>query len=721
MSAECSNTSNKTSSRTLTSRQREIVRILARTAGNPIPVGAVSEKLNVSSRTVLRELPVIERWLDENDFTFIRKPGVGLSLEEGPEAVRLLEELLEIGPSRTDCSQKERRRQILGELLFVREPVKSSVFLSRFQISEGTLARDLDALEEWLSSYQVHILRRPGVGILLDGTETAYRQAIANAALEFMDGGEIVRMLRSGADDDGSAWSRLRKDRLFSFIDPQIVAFVEQILADTEKELGIKYTDSGYMALIVHLSLSIERLRSEEKIEMDPAELGRLSELPEYAVAEQIAQKIGARFELSIPADEVGFITMHLSSARIWPQTRRTRTQLQSVNTRQVVMSIVDRVEQELGLPFHTCSRMIEELTSHMDSMISRLSMNIQLDNSQGDAIRQKYPDVYAAVEHACELFREKLYIEDISPSEITFVAMHFAAAAETLRVEQKRIAVAVVCPSGMGASRMLAANLIRSLHQIEIRQIMSAFSLEPQKLRDDGIDLVISTVPLEIDFPSVCVSPIPQTQDVMVITRALEGIRSRRTAEVRPKPKTPAPELNLTFDDVCSLTRTGEEIAQLLHSFQIRELSGIRQTETLLGQAAGVFADSILSRQVISQDLARREGIKNTFIAELNLHLLHCRTSAVSHCRCAYIKLDAPFCVPEGTVKGAILLLAPCTDENECVEVISRISMLLVEDRRFLQALQSGDVNEGRALAEKALVKYFQNLIIKRKGDGTL
>lgn len=387
MSAKYSKTS---SSHTLTSRQRDIIRILSKTAGNPIPVGAVSEKLDVSSRTVLRELPAIEKWLDENDFTFIRKPGVGLSIEEDPESIKLLQELLDIGPSRPDYSQKERRRQILGELLFVREPVKSTVFLSRFQISEGTLARDLDALEEWLSSYQVYIARRPGIGILLEGTETAFRQAIANAALEFMEDGEILRMLRSSSPEEASPEDGPLKNRLFSFIDPQIVAFVEQILADTEKELDIKYTDSGYMALIVHLSLTIERLRSEEKIEMDPEELKNLSELPEYTVAEQIADKIGTRFDLVIPPAEAGFITMHLSSARIWPQTRRKRTQLQSINTRQVVMSIVESVEQELNLPFHTCSRMIDELTSHMDSMISRLSMNIQLDNSQGDTIRQK-------------------------------------------------------------------------------------------------------------------------------------------------------------------------------------------------------------------------------------------------------------------------------------------------------------------------------------------
>ena len=366
--------SSASSSHTLTARQRDIVRILAKTAGKPVPVGAVSEKLNVSSRTILRELPAIEHWLDENDFTFIRKPGVGLSIEEGPESIQLLEELLDIGPAWSDISQKERRRQILGELLFVREPVKSTVFLSRFQISEGTLAKDLDALEEWLSGYQVHIQRRPGIGIFVEGTETAYRQAIANAALEFMDNGEILKMLRGNIREEQISESRLLKNRLFSFIDPQIVTFVEQILSVTEKELNIKYTDSGYMALIVHLSLSIRRLRSGEKIEMDPEELKNLSDLPEYTVAEQIAERIGRQFSLTIPTEEVGFITMHLSSARIWPQTRRMRSQLQSINTRQFVMSIVDQVEHELHLPFHTCNRMRSE--EHTSELQSRLSIS---------------------------------------------------------------------------------------------------------------------------------------------------------------------------------------------------------------------------------------------------------------------------------------------------------------------------------------------------------
>lgn len=704
----------------LTARQRSIIDIIAKMNGNPVSISAISEKLGISSRTVLRELPEIEKWFNENDFQFVRKPGVGLSLNEEPEDIQLIEELLNVEKVQTDRSKRERRRQLLGELLCAQEPVKSYVFLSRFQISQGTLTRDLDALDKWLSTYQIKIVRRPGSGIMLEGSEIAFRQAIANAALEFMEEGEILRLLR-GSDEESpdSKTEDDLKNRLFDFAEPDVISFVEKILLETEKELNIKYTDSGYMALIVHLSLAIRRLQADEKIVMDLDKLKNLSELPEYSVAEQIAARIGDEFQLTIPKEEIGFITMHLTSARIWPQTRRVRSQLQTINTRQITMMIVDEVEREMGLPFHSCTKMIEELTSHMDAMVSRLSMNIHLENTQGSAIRQNYPDIYAAVEKACILFGERLCIDDISTSEISFVAMHFVAAAETLRVQQKKVAVAVVCPSGMGASRMLAANLMRSFHNIEIRQIMSAFSLEPKLLRENEIDLVISTMPLQIDFPNICVSPIPQAQDILLITRTVDSIAAQRKGKDSSKPKAVLPSCGIELKDIRSLTRTGEEICQLLDHFAIQDVSGTIQVEDLLGQAAGLFASGIRERHMISKDLARREKVGNTFIPELGIHLLHCRTTAISHCRFGYLRLKDVIPSEKGQISGAVLLLAPLAEGNECVEVISRISMLLVEDDRFLQALKNGDMDNSRTLVEYVLKKYYQSLISKQKLDG--
>ncbi len=704
----------------LTSRQANVIQLLAKHAPEPVTLNAISQKLEVSSRTVLRELDAVERWMDENDFRFLRKPGVGLVIEEPPETLALLQELLTVEQVQPNYSRKERRRQLLGTLLASREPIKSYVFRSRFKVSEGTLSSDLDALEEWLKPYRIQLIRRPGVGILLKGSETDLRNAISNAAFEFTDQGELLKLLRGESTQEPPESPPPLRSRVLSYLDPEISAFVEGLLAQSEEELNQKYTDSGYMALIIHLSLSIRRMMAGEKISMDPDYLQELSQLPEFASARHMARKISAQYSIEVPQAEVGFITMHLSSARVWPQSRQSRGQMKNVSARQVVMALVDRVEEELKLPFHSCTRMIEELTSHMDSMISRLSMNIQLDNSQVKEIQKNYPDIYAAVERACDVFKTLLRIQDVSPSEITFVAMHFIAAAETIRVEQKRVAVAVVCPSGLGASRMLAANLMRSFHSIEVRQILSAFTIQPEQLRRDGIDLVISTVPLSLDYPSICVSPIPQSQDLLLITQTVEKISSsREKLELPRSPRAERPN-PLTVASIATLTRTGEEILQILHHFTWRALERVQRAEELMGEAADLFADSLLTRRIISADLARRETIASTYLPEMRIHLLHSRTSAIEHCRFGFLKLEQPIQAAAGPIDGAVLLLSPESGGGECIEVISRLSMLLAEEERFLQALLSGDITGGKALAQQALVKYYEQTL-KRIGDGTV
>jgi|GEM_PF-152434 len=708
----------------LTNRQASIIRILLQAGAQPVTIKEVAGQLEISSRTVLRELPDIERWFQENDICFIRKPSVGLSIQESEDTLRQLQSLLDGESVLHNQSRQERRRQLLGELLLAKEPVKSYVFLSRFQISEGTLSADLDALGQWLSTYHIQIVRRPGVGILLEGSEDAYRRAIAGAAFEFLDEGEVLYLLRSAKADSHSLMPSVKDDRLFYFMEPQTVTFLEQILRDIEQQLGVQYTDSGYMALIVHLSLAIHRLQTGEQIEMDVAEQEQLKAMPEYDIAKQITEKINNQFQLSLPDAETGFITMHLHSARIWKRNETNYPELPSMNTRQIVAALVQSVERQVGLPFHTCTRLIEDLTSHIDAVISRLSVNEKLDTiqnaSQIEMIRQNYPAIYRAVEQAKNLFKSQLMTSSFPPSEITFITMHFAAAAELLQAIQRRVTVAVVCPSGMGASRMLAANLTRSCSELEVRQVASALRITAEQLQSDGIDLVISTVPVKIDFPVVCVRPIPQAQDMLKIMQEVEKINARRQETISLRVAAPS-QKQLNRAQLDSITHLGIEICELLDNFTICKLSGVSHTEDLIGHAASLFANNISNRRCISSDLAKREVYQSTFLPDLRIYLLHCCTKAITHCRFGYLQLQQPIIRPDGMVDGAILMLAPESDRGEYVAVISHISMLLAEDKRFLEALKRGDEKEGGRLAERALLKYYESEIQKKIGVGNL
>ncbi len=301
---------------TLTTRQKSIIRILTRMDGRPITVAVISEKLGVSTRTILREVPAIEKWMSDNDFNFERKPGVGMLVGEAPETLRFIEELLDADNLVPMYSRQERRKHILGELLFSDEPVKSLVFTSKYNISDGTFSEDLDVLDTWLRDYNVQIIRRPGLGIFVEGTELAIRQAISNAVLEFCDVERIPGLITQGTSDDEKMQS-LSREPLLVFLTPQLLRFSIRILKETEARLNIYYTDSGQIALIVRIALSIYRIRSGHsltELNMDMDGLRGLSELP---TAKLIAFEIEKQFDLEVNAKEKIYLAMHLSATRI--------------------------------------------------------------------------------------------------------------------------------------------------------------------------------------------------------------------------------------------------------------------------------------------------------------------------------------------------------------------------------------------------------------------
>ena len=102
----------------LNSRQKEIIQILTKsTVTSPLTTASIAEKLSISSRTVLREMPKIEAWLEENEFRFIKKPGVGLVIDEDLENQKLILELLEVEKIEKEYSKEERKKIVISELL----------------------------------------------------------------------------------------------------------------------------------------------------------------------------------------------------------------------------------------------------------------------------------------------------------------------------------------------------------------------------------------------------------------------------------------------------------------------------------------------------------------------------------------------------------------------------------------------------------------------------
>lgn len=694
----------------LTTRQKSIIRILTRMDGRPITVAVISEKLGVSTRTILREVPAIEKWMSDNDFNFERKPGVGMLVGEASETLRFIEELLDADNLVPMYSRQERRKHILGELLFSDEPVKSLVFTSKYKISDGTLSEDLDVLDTWLRDYSVQIIRRPGLGIFVEGTELAIRQAISNAVLEFCDVERIPGLITQGTSDDEKMQS-LSREPLLVFLTPQLLRFSIRILKETEARLNICYTDSGQIALIVRIALSIYRIRSGHsltELNMDLDGLRGLSELP---TAKLIAFEIEKQFDLEVNAKEKIYLAMHLSATRILSRGSSFSDPLQALNIRQVVMAMTSVAEQLTGIPFKSDSTLINDLVSHISMTEKQLELNLVSRVTYTEDLKRTYPEIYAAAETACEVLREWVQPRVIHDAEIGLIAMHFAASAERYQNSKQKVSVAVVCPTGIGSSRMLAATLTGAFHNLEVRKVISAFSIDTQALRENGIDLIISTTDLHIDFPYIVVEKVLKAQDKLLVSQEIDRIGKEKLQKRMQQGGRRSLPMNV--DDIQRTSEIGTEIVEILNHFRVVRQPGADNIRHMMELSAAVFADGEEDVRRLADCFQEREKLGATYIPDMQICLFHGACDLVEHSRFGFLVLDEPLTTTETLIRGAVIMVVPASFKDSYrVEPAGRLSALLVEDERFLQALQRGDEAAGYNLAREALVKYFQHVI---------
>ncbi len=695
---------------TLTTRQKTIIQMLTQfTTEYPATISLLSEKLHCSSRTVLREMPIIEKWLKEHEFSFFRKPGIGVILNEDAATKQQIFDMLEETEKNILFGKEERRKRILGELLYAKEPLKSYYFTKKYKISERTFSHDLDFLNQWLQKYQVEIVRKSGIGVFAQGTESAFRQAIANAVYEFMSEKEILYLL-CGHQENKKDVSVPIKYRDIYLLDHAILQSVEMVLSDVEKVLQIQYLDSMYIGLLVHISLAVKRLQNGETIHMETERLLMLKQHPEYVIAQEIAKGIDTMFQLHLPEDEIGYIALHCVHTDIWYD--ETAISVDNMQMRQCVKNMVMAMQKELMAEYPVVllqnENIILDLCQYITSLLHRLTFHIPIQNTQLSVFRKQYENIYQATVQCCNYLKPLTKGAEISPEEIGYIAMYFCTALEKQQNQIQKIPVVVVCPTGFGTSKMLAVHLQKTFPELDIKDIVSIFRINTEQLKKDGIRLVISTVHLDIDFLYIQVNPILSEQDKIALRNMLSTLPM---ASSIPKNK----KTLLQKQDVLQITKWGQEIFDLIDNIKWNIISHITKKEDLIENAAKLFAKGLENQAMIISDLQKRETVASTYISEFQMLLLHCKTQGITHGCFGYIKLKTPFFHKEGMIQGAIVMLIPENDNQVCMEIMQYMSGELIENEALFEAIQQKGEMEFHQETEKSLLQYYQKMLLKR------
>ena len=679
---------NAAQNQNLSANARKLIEQLLSLPQGWVTAAALAESIGVSRRTVLRELPAVEQWMQQAGAHFVRNPGKGLLLDEPPEQRETLRIRLNSGDKK-ELSRVERRQQLLTKLLAEQEPCKTAALARELGVSESTLSADLDEIETKLRPYRVDVFRRPGVGVWLQGDASSYRKVVAALLRSSLPEKELADVL----------CGRMPENRIFStLLDTKTAEKVWAVLQQFEQEEQLHLPDAGFLALAIHCTLTIQQLQQGGDKGSAPRGMR-----PAGNHAARLVAALNRAFGLTLPPDEAQYLELYLAA---YLGAEDPWGSAQEMELRNLEAALIREVEKELQVDLSGYSSLRDDLYCHLRPMLLRVEQNIRTENPQLDTIRTTYPGLWKATRAACDAVQQQFVLPTISDDEAAYLAMHFGAVLEQNAMFRLRLRVVVACPLGMGSSRFLASRLGNEFPSLQVEGCCSVRELNAADLRQRKIDFIISTVPLELDYPAVCISPSLLEPDRAVLKDAIA--RYSQNHEEPKRTEQPVRDAERAASKLRYYARLTQSMTGLLEHLTIQPIKTPGSRQALIRAASQMFCPQEADARLVEQQLRRRETLGDTYIKPLYALLLHCRTSVVKDCRLGYLQAQPPVYEPGRIVLGALVLLAPDDGTGVPVEVMQNVSGQLIETPQLMEALRTGQQQEAADLLEQGFDHAF-------------
>lgn len=205
---------------------------------------------------------------------------------------------------------------------------------------------------------------------------------------------------------------------LIDRVDNNFVAVCQEIIFNIEKSLGEELNENIHIGLTDHLSFAIERLKKNEEI-VNPflVEIETLYSR-EFELATLAAIKMKEFTGVEIPDGEIGFIALHIHSARSFGKLSNTMKYSYLSNT------IVEHIEDSLGLEIDRRSLDYARFLTHIRFAIERILNGNRIKNDLVEEIKLKYKDSYKVARESAQILANELG-KVITADEIAYLAMH--------------------------------------------------------------------------------------------------------------------------------------------------------------------------------------------------------------------------------------------------------------------------------------------------------
>ncbi|MCS0787549.1 BglG family transcription antiterminator [Cytobacillus firmus] len=688
----------------ITSREKAIIELIIKTSGKHTAL-SIASSLNVSARTIQRDLKAVEKIVSEFELKLTRNLNQGLAIEGKNEQIfRLIQHLTSSEP--IDQPPQEKKLRLL--IAIIEEDLyKTQVLASYLGISTATLSAYLDELAEWLSVFQVQLTRKRGVGVELHGSEANKRRALAHFFLQYFHEELIEKLflLEKG---------KLGEERILHYFEPDNLFQVNSIVQTVFSGAPARFADSGYLEVVLHVSISLQRTLKQLFVDQNDT-LPEKEVIVEYGLMQQIASKLEQKFDCSFSEGDILYLARilkgtKLSGAEAFPYD--------SILLAQMIKNVIKSVSEQLHVDLTRDFSLFQGLLAHMEPSIFRMKQNMESYNPLKEEIMRKYPVLFMAVKKSLE--EEFTDIDQFSDDEIAFIVLHFGSAL-VMQEENLSIKALVICPTGIGTSKMLKSRLKKEAAEIDVIEIKSMKEIsEGADLKE--YDLILSTVRLPfINAEYILVNPLLSDENILTIKNYLQNNIESLTKGKEYQPEEgfkQGEQSNLSLSAMLEEVRDIQEsIESLIHNFRFYRMDGGESQEQILKKMLGnAEGDNLVTNaEDVLQSLREREQKGGLGIPETNMALFHARSKNVRELIFQIAHLPEP-CMVKGMdgrdviLKNLLLMLAPFELSRREQEILSLISTNIIETEEAILIFSSANEDMIYKKLESIFTEYLQS-----------
>ena len=540
----------------VTSRQMDILYYLHEQDGF-VTVSDISGVIQVSVKTIRNELIVIQEAIEQENLGRLeKKPHEGVRLLVEDRDWEKLKRLLEDRSPVTD--QLDVKSQIIYFLL-----TRGSLGLGEIQkelyTGRSSVERLIPELQNWFGGFGILFEKKRGKGFQIEYGEYQWRMAMWNLFL-MMKRKSRKELFNRGQGAGQSGEYILIEDFLKGFD----TSGINKEIYSLEEYYGFSFAYEAHIQMFFLLSLCIVRSRKKQFVTMPKPQRCKVEGRFSARIKGRLIEALERGYRIKLPPCEQEFIEFIIDISDIQnfqDMDRMLECQADHMELCYFSIRLISLVSDIVNVDLRPDLFFSEGLFLQLRSMIARLRYNVKTVNPLLKQVKQKYPNIFAAIYAVGVYFEKELNLE-LNEHEMCSLALLLGGAIER---SLSAVTACVVCDYGIGISQRLREQLERTVSDIRIADVLSVRDLK--KVGSIPCDLIITTVQIKSPYfgrEVVVVDHLMTQYDVRNVENKMKQVRRRKL-----KTKQPCNQLciqkNLFYEEFIHLQMEAEDKGQLI------------------------------------------------------------------------------------------------------------------------------------------------------------